>query len=212
MTLIALVDASDAVAATSRRLEKIARLAGVLQAAGPEEVEAVVAFLSGAPRQGAINIGHAAISAASDVEPASTATLSIKDVDETFAALASIQGRGAARDRAARLRTLFALATRPERDFLRRLLYSELRHGALEGVLAEALAKAAGISADVVRRASMMAGDLATVARPALEGGASALSVISLQLMRPIQPMLAQSASSVDDALHELGAPDDVAF
>ncbi len=133
MQLIALVDAADAVAATSRRLEKITRLAAVLQAAGPAEVESVVAFLSGGPRQGSINIGHAIISAASDTSPADTATLTIPEVDAAFDLLARVQGRGAARERASRLRELFARATRPEQDFLRRLLYGELRHGALEG-------------------------------------------------------------------------------
>ncbi len=205
MTLIALVDAADAVAATSRRLEKIARLAAVLQAAGPPEVEAVVAFLSGAPRQGSISIGHAAISAASDTGPAGTATLTVRDVDEAFDALARVQGRGSARERTARLRELFARATRQEQDFLRRLLYGELRHGALEGVLVEAVAKAAGVGPDVVRRAAMMAGSLTAVARPALEGGEPALGAFSVQVMRPVQPMLAQSANSVDEALGELG-------
>ncbi len=205
MTLIALADAADAVAATSRRLEKIARLAAVLQAAGPPEVEAVVAFLSGAPRQGSISIGHAAISAASDTEPAGTATLTVRDVDGAFDGLARVRGRGSAHERTARLRELFARATRQEQNFLRRLLYGELRHGALEGVLVEALAKAAGVGSDVVRRAAMMAGNLTTVARPALEGGELALGVFSVQVMRPIQPMLAQSANSVDEALGELG-------
>ncbi len=212
MQLLALVDAADAVAATSRRLQKITRLAAVLQAAGPAEVESVVAFLSGGPRQGSINIGHAIISAASDTTPADTATLTISEVDAAFDMLARVQGQGAARERASRLRELFARATRPEQDFLRRLLYGELRHGALEGVLVEAVAKAAGVSADVVRRAAMLAGSLTAVARPALEGGERALGVFSVQVMRPIQPMLAQSANSVDEALGELGPPDNVAL
>jgi DNA ligase-1 len=202
--LIALVDAADAVAATSRRLEKIARLAAVLQAAGPAEVAPVVAFLSGGPRQGSINIGHAVISGASDVNPADLPTLTITEVDAAFDQLAQVQGRGAARERTVRLRELFARATRREQAFLRRLLYGELRHGALEGVIVEAVANAAGLGADAVRRAAMMAGGLTTVARPALEGGAPALAVFSVQVMRPLQPMLAQSANSVDDALGEL--------
>jgi DNA ligase-1 len=205
VTLITLVEGADAVAATSRRLDKIARLASLLQAAGPTDVGAVVAFLSGAPRQGSIGIGHAAISAASDRAPAETATLTVREVDDAFDALARIQGPGAVRERASRLGELFARATRAEQDFLCRLLYGELRHGALEGVLVEAVAKAAGIGSDAVRRAAMIAGSLTAVARPALEGGERALGVFSVQLMRPVQPMLAQSANSVEEAIGELG-------
>ncbi len=58
----------------------------------------------------------------------------------------------------------------------------------------------------------MMAGSLTAVARPALEGGERALGVFSVQVMRPIQPMLAQSANSVDEALGELGPPANVAL
>ena len=206
MQLITLVDAADAVAGTSRRLEKVARLAALLQAAGPPDIETVVSFLSGTPRQGSIGIGHAAISAASETSAAETSTLTIAEVDRAFEALARVQGRGSASERASRLRELFAHATRAEQDFLRRLLYGELRHGALEGVLVDAVAKAAGLHADLVRRAAMMAGGLSVVARPALDGGERALGAFSVQLMRPVQPMLAQSAHSVAEAIGELGS------
>ena len=205
MKLITLVDAAEAVAATSSRLEKIARLASLLQAAEPAEIEAIVAFLSGSPREGSIGIGHAAISTASDTTPAESETLTVADVDTAFAALARIQGRGATRERAQRLRELFTRATRLEQDFLRRVLYGELRHGALEGVLVEAVAKAASIRADAVRRAAMMAGSLSVVARAAIEEGDHALAAFSVQVMRPVQPMLAQSANSVEEALGQLG-------
>jgi DNA ligase-1 len=203
--LIALVEAADAVAATSRRLEKIARLAALLQEAGPLEAEVVVALLTGSPRQGSIGLGHAAISGTADAAPAATSTLTVTELDSAFGALARIQGAGSARERAARLRDLFARATRAEQQFLRRLLYGELRHGALEGVMVEAVAKAAGLGVHIVRRAAMMAGSLAQVATPALEGGEPALAIFSVQVMRPVQPMLAQSANTVDEALDEIG-------
>jgi DNA ligase-1 len=204
VTLIALVEAADAVAATNRRLEKISRLAALLQAA-PHEADIVVAFLTGAPRQGSIGVGHSAISAASDVAAAHAPTLTIGDLDATFSVIAAIQGPGSTRERVSRLHDVFARATRPEQDFLRRLLYGELRHGALEGVMVEAVARAAGLSVHIVRRAAMIAGSLAAVARAALEGGAPALGVFTVQVMRPVQPMLAQSAGTVEDALGEHG-------
>jgi DNA ligase-1 len=205
MQLTELVEGANAVAATNSRLEKISRLAGLLQAAGPLDAELVVAFLSGGPRQGSIGVGHAVLSSAADAAPADRASLTVGDVDTAFAAIARIRGQGAARERATRLRDLFLRATRLEQDFLRRLIHGELRHGALEGVLVDAVARAAGVATPVLRRAAMMAGGLADVTRPALEGGENALGVFAVQVMRPVQPMLAQSASTVDEALDELG-------
>jgi DNA ligase-1 len=96
------------------------------------------------------------------------------------------------------------LATAAEQDFLVRLLAGDLRQGALEGVLSEAIAKASRLPPALVRRAAMMAGALGLVARAALIEGASALDQFSVQLMRPVQPMLADTAEDVADALARL--------
>jgi DNA ligase-1 len=82
-----------------------------------------------------------------------------------------------------------------------RLIFGELRQGALEGVVVEAIARAATLTPPTVRRAAMMAGDLPLVARAALVGGRDALAAYSVELFRPIQPMLADSADSLDEAL-----------
>jgi DNA ligase-1 len=84
-------------------------------------------------------------------------------------------------------------------------MFGELRQGALEGVLAEAVAKASSIAPARIRRAAMLAGELASVARTALVEGDAALSRFILQPFQPVQPMLADSASDVDDALATLG-------
>jgi DNA ligase-1 len=200
-----LVATSAAVAATSSRLGKIERLADLLSRAGPEDIEIAVSFLSGATRQGRIGVGAAAIMAASDAPAAESPQLELRDVDASFAALARISGSGAARDRAQALRELFARATRDEHDFLRRLLFGELRQGALAGVLVDAIARATGVGADRVRRAAMMAGDLGVVARAAITGGEAALEPFSVQLMRPVEPMLADTAESASAAVAEMG-------
>ena len=103
------------------------------------------------------------------------------------------------------LQSMFARATEPEQQFLSALLMGELRQGALEGIMLEAVAKASGISSERVRRAVMMAGDIARVARAALEQGEAGLSQYDVQLFRPIQPMLAQSAEDVPEALASIG-------
>ena len=86
------------------------------------------------------------------------------------------------------------------------LVIGEVRQGALEGVLLEAVAKAASLPSERVRRAVMLAGDLGTVAAAILTDGEAALAQYQLQLFRPIQPMLADSAPNVEEALKETGA------
>ncbi len=86
-----------------------------------------------------------------------------------------------------------------------RLIFGELRQGALEGILVEAVAAAAALPAEVLRRASMLAGERAPVARAALLEGRPGLERFRLQLFRPLQPMLAQPAADVGEALERLG-------
>ena len=165
----------------------------------------VIAFLSGEPRQGRMKIGAALLSGMRDVAPADALSLDVVEVDAAFARIAVLSGAGSAASRAQLLRELFGRATRDEQDFLMRLLFGELRQGALEGILMDAVARASGIQAGRIRRAAMLAGDLASVARAALVDGDAALSQFILQPFQPVQPMLADSASDVGDALATLG-------
>src|SRR5699024_4964651 len=99
---------------------------------------------------------------------------------------------------------LFARATDAEQRFLRALLVGELRQGALGGVMADALARAAGLPAKDVRRAVMLRGDLGAVAEAGLSGGASALASFGLEVGRPVLPMLASTADGVAAALRKV--------
>jgi DNA ligase 1 len=204
MSLHDLVTTSVAVGQASGRLAKIGLLADLLRRAAHEEIEIAIGFLSGEPRQGRIGIGGAAIWGAKDVASADTPTLSLRDVDEAFTQIAARKGAGSTAARQQRLRDLLRRATSAEQDFIARLLFGELRQGALEGVLVEAVAKASGISAATIRRSVMMAGALAPVARAALVNGESALSSFGVQLFQPVQPMLAQPAEDMNDALVQL--------
>lgn len=109
--------------------------------------------------------------------------------------------------RADALGALFARASDAERDFPQRLLDDELRQGALEAVVVEAVARTSGLPAAKVRRGVMMSGNLGTAARAALIGGAAALDGFGVRLMQPVRPMLADAADDVDEALEELGEP-----
>ena len=205
MRLQDLVDASNAVAGTRGRLEKIATLAGLLKKAAPDEICIVVSFLSGALLQGRIGVGWSAISGMRSVTPAAESSLELREVHDAFERVAGVKGAGVTQARLRLLTDLFQRATQSEQEFLVRLLSGELRQGALEGVLAEAVAKAAGVSGDAVRQAAMMCGDLGEVACAALVEGVAALSKYSIQMFRPIEPMLASPAESVDEALASFG-------
>jgi len=204
MLLAQVVETSRRVAESAKRLEKIDLLATLLRQLDLDEVETIVAFLSARARQGRIGVGYAALRDAA-APPAEGASLQIRDVDRTLESLAAAQGPGSDRHKRELLHSLFARATQAEQDFLMGLLLGELRQGALEGVMLEALAKASGVSPERLRRAVMMEGDMARVARPLLESGAAALSQFDVRLFRPVQPMLAQTSEDVVAALDDLG-------
>ncbi|HZE07842.1 MAG TPA: ATP-dependent DNA ligase [Gemmatimonadaceae bacterium] len=202
MKLEQLVSTSATVAATSGRLDKIGRLADLLTQLSGDEIPIAVGFLIGWPRQGKLGVGWAAVSKAREHAAATVPTLELREVDEVFDRLSSTRGRNSTAERARQLEELFTRATVEEQRFLGALIVGEVRQGALEGVLVEAIARAANLPAAGVRRAAMLAGDLGVVAAAALgEEREAALAAYGLQLFRPVQPMLADSADSVADAI-----------
>jgi DNA ligase-1 len=205
MQFVDLVDVSRSVASTSGRLDKIGHLAALLTRTPPALIPIVVSHLIGEPRQGRLNVGMALLSSMRDVPPADAPTLSLSDVDAALDRLSTTSGSGSARVRAELLRGLFERATRDEQDFIARLLFGELRQGALEGVLVDAVARASGMAAATIRRAAMLAGEIALVAQVALTEGEAALSRFVLQPFQPVQPMLADSAADVGAALTDFG-------
>jgi DNA ligase-1 len=190
----------------SSRLEKIGLLAGLLARATPDEIEIAVAFLSGSYRQQKLNVGYAALQAASEGGAAESSTLELTDVDGVLEQISRVkQGKGSTAQRQRLLGELFTRATADEQHFLFRLVIGELRQGAVEGLMLEAVAKASSIPAEQIRRARMMTGDLTTVARAALTGDTAALAGFATQLFRPVHPMLAGSADDTGVAMEELG-------
>jgi DNA ligase-1 len=184
-------------------------LADCLRVLDAEELEIAVLFLSGEIRQGRIGIGPSALRSCLG-NAAAQATLQIAEADRMLEELAGIRGAGSTARRGALLQTLFGRATRDEQEFLLRLLVGELRQGALQGVMVDAIAAATGLPLAEVRRAAMYEGNLGAIARVGLETGAAGLQRFQLQVMSPIVPMLAQTANDVDEALEALEG--DVAF
>jgi len=211
-----LVQTSEAVAATSGRTAKITEIAGLLRRASAGEVPAVVAFLSGDLLQRQIGVGYASLGELLRLEP-SGQPLTVPETDAVFETVGRVAGAGAQAERRRLLAGLFARATQTEREFLVRLLAGELHQGALEGVMTEAVARAAGVPAAEVRRAHLLAGSLPLIAQAALtaawpaadaepDSGAAqaALRAFGLEVGRPLRPMLASSAATVADALARL--------
>ena len=194
--------ASETVSATSARGGKIAALADALRLASPEEAAIAVAFLSGELRQRQIGVGWAALQdmPAPAVEP----SLGLAEADAAFARIGALSGAGSQAARRTALGELFARATEREQRFLRALLSGGVRQGALEGVMADAAAKAAEVPAAELRRAVMLHGDLGDVAATAMAGGVPALREIGLQVGRGIRPMLASPAADIDVAMEKL--------
>jgi ATP-dependent DNA ligase I len=218
-----LVRTSEAVAGTPGRRVKIDELASLLRRTAPDEVPVAVAFLSGELRQRQIGVGYAAIGGLLGAAPATVADaaptarpdagpLTLADTDAAFAAIGAVAGAGAQAERRRLLGEVFARASETERSFLTRLLAGELHQGALEGVMAEAVARAAGVNAGEVRRAHLLGGSLPAVAEAALTAASSAgpaaasaaLQAFRLQVGRPLRPMLAASAPTVAAAFERV--------
>ncbi|OBI37731.1 ATP-dependent DNA ligase [Mycobacterium colombiense] len=205
MLLLDVAATSIDVGGTSSRLTKVAHIADLLGRAAPdpESVATIVSWLSGELRQRQIGVGWASLRTRPPA--ASEPGLTVAGVDATFSEIGAVSGKGAQARRAALLDALFAAATDAEQTFLLRLLGGELRQGALAGIMADAVAKAAGIPVAAVQRAAMLGGDLPAVAAAALSGAASALDAFTLRVGRPVGPMLAQTATGVADGIKRHG-------
>ena len=225
MLLSTLVECVDRVRATPRKTEKVALLADLLRPARGREAELAALYLTGTLPQGRIGLGWRSLQSAMTDSPtpgprsgpsderrgihsraADDERLTLADVDRMCDAVAGEHGAGSGERRMQALHALFARADAAERRFLGELLVGELRQGALDGLLLEAIARASGLPPSDVRQAAMYSGNVGAVARAALEEGAAGLSRFSLRLLSPVAPMLASTADDVESALERLGA------
>jgi DNA ligase 1 len=205
MLFATIVATSQQLTATSSRLDKIRQLVDCIRQLPPDEISIAIKYLSGILPQGRIGIGMAKLFEQRG-EAAASPSLSIAEVDAVFSGIAATTGAGSAARRGKLLAALFARATAAEQGFLARLIVGELRQGALEGVMVEAVAKASRLPVQEIRRGMMLAGDLAEVALTALCEGKEGMRKFSVRLFQPVSPMLAQPAGDLDDALQRLGA------
>ena len=205
MTLLAdVVTASKEVTETSSRSEKVAILAQLLARLDPGEVGIAAGLLTGVPRQGRVGIGYSTIYGI-ECEPAPEPSLAIEQLDRAIDAVEAATGSGSAAERRRILTELLARATEEEADFVKRLFTGGLRQGALAGLMADAVAKAAGVSGTIARRALMLSGDLSRTAEIAMTDGEEGLREVGFELFQPILPMLASTAADVSEAVGSFG-------
>jgi DNA ligase 1 len=201
MTFLAdVVTASTHLAETGSRSAKVAILAELLGRLEPGEVPVAAGFLSGIPRQGRVGIGYSTIYAIEQAV-AGEPSLTVEDLDVAISEIERATGSGSAARRRRLLGELFSRATAEEADFIRRLFTGELRQGALAGLMVDAVAKAAGVSGEIARRALMLSGDLPRTAEIAMTEGEEGLRAVGFELFRPILPMLASTAENAADAV-----------
>jgi len=202
MLLADLVATSAAVAATRSRKAKTAAIAERLAQADPAELEVVTSYLAGSLRQRRTGLGWRSL--ATLPEPAAEPSLTVREVDEAFARMQALSGAGSASARASLVGELFGRATPDEQAWLRGVVTGEVRQGALDSLVQEALASAAGVPLADVRRAAMLAGSTVAVAVRAF-AGVEALAEVGLEVGRPVLPMLASSAPTVAEAVGKVG-------
>ena len=214
MLLAEVVATSATVAATRSRKAKVAALSALLgrldeetadagAAEEADQAEVLVSYLGGALRQRRTGLGWRGLQTLP--EPADVATLTVAEVHATFDRIAALSGAGSQAARASAVADLFGRATAEEQRWLRGLVTGELRQGALDSLVQEALAASTGIPLAAVRRAAMLSGSTVAVARAALAGGEAVLAEIGLEVGRPVLPMLAASAPTLAEAVEKAG-------
>lgn len=204
MLLSDIETALAAVTKTRSRLAKVDALATLLRELDPDEIEPAVGLLTASPRQGRLGVGWRTLSARDGVH-ADEPALTVGDVDDAFTQLTQVGGAGSAAVRTGLLDDLAERATSSEWQLLIRIMTGELRTGALEGVLLDAVARASDRDGALVRRAAMLSGDLGETTRLALTGTAEELAAVGLVVGRGVQPMLASTATSVAEAMGVTG-------
>ena len=199
-----LVAVSEAVSATRARSKKTELLAATLRQLTPEEAPAALSFLAGKPRQRPLGVGYATAYGV-EAEPGTGPTIEVLEVDRVLEEISKTSGSGSQGRKSQLLGDLLTRATPAEQEFLRGLLVRNLRQGALEGVMAEAVAAALDVPPERVRRAAMLEGDLVAVASRALSEGPATLGTSTLSVFTPVQPMLAKTAETAAEAVEALG-------
>ncbi len=200
-----LVELSSKVGSTTRKKEKVSLLADFFRRAKGEEIALAVRYLSGQLPQGRLGVGWAALQEVLQDLPGHPRSPSLIEMDRFFEEISREKGEGSLERKISLLRTIFSSLQQDEKEFLTGLIMGEIRQGALEGLVLEAIARASSLPADRLRQSLMFSGDIGKVAQVALEEGMTGLSHFRPRLFHPISPMLANPVEGEAEALERLG-------
>ena len=192
-------------------------IADFLRSVDPSEISDATLFLVGKPFPESdprvLEVSYATISEASrnlGQTRLSEAPLAIHDVFRTFDKVSEATGAGSRVRKLSLIQTLLTQASPVESEYLVRMMFGEMRIGVVEGIVQDAISLASGAPKELVRRASMLHGDIGDIAKIAITGGPKELQRIGIHLFIPVKPMLAEMAVTLETVLRE--HPDGSAF
>jgi DNA ligase-1 len=218
----------DALAATTKKLEKRALIAQYLKSLPIEDAARAVLWLSGSPfaetDRRTLNTGgsllskavaqftgadrnamHAAYRRHGDFGAASADLLASRPAHAAILTLAALEtafdNLAAARGSASKVRLvtdLLAQAAPVEAKYLIKLILGDMRTGVQQSLVEEAIAAAFDTEVPSVRRAGMLLGNLASVVAMAAQG---TLAEARMKLFHPLGFMLASPVATVDEAI-----------
>jgi DNA ligase-1 len=205
-------DVCRKVESTTGRNDKVAVLAEFLKSLRHDEILVTVTFLTGhvfpESDKRVLDVGSQTIwrmDRRSNQSTLLAESATILEVYETFGQIAKVSGARSRSKKGALIDTLVGRLRSSDVEYLIRIIHGELRIGAVEGVVLEAIARASNLNVDAIRRSYMLLGDLGKVARLALMDGATAIQATNVQLFVPIRPMVAEMATDFDEVFREHG-------
>ena len=205
-------EACRALESTTKRTEKVSYLIKFLKSLNRNEVGPTVSFLAGRPfpesDSRVLDVGGQTlwrIDRKSGQSTLISKPVTILEVYDAFGKIAMATGAGSRQRKQTLIDVLLSRLPENDAQYLMRIVFGEMRIGAVEGVLLDAIADATSAKPELVRRAHMLLGDLSRVAELALTEGSEALKQVGVRLFTPIKPMLAEMAQNAQEVLTEHG-------
>jgi DNA ligase-1 len=135
------------------------------------------------------------------------ANIEITYLMDLFEKVSSYSGKGSQDKKIKYLSKLFSAASPIEARYLSRIILEQMRTGAAEGIILDAISKFSDIPRKDVEKAYLLTNDLGLIALYSRRGIVE-LSKLNVTVGRPLKPMLAQIAGSIDLALKDIDEPE----
>ena len=198
---------------TTSRTEKVLYIAEFLKKLDLSEVKPAVWFLTGRIfpdyEDRKLDVGWATVSRVlrnlKSTGRLVARPITILELHRALLKISSIEGEGSRRRKERLLFSILSSMTPTEIEYFLRMLFGEVRVGVADGLVLDAIGKVARVDEDTVRRTYMFIADIGELAETALTKGAEGLRSATLQLFRPVRPMLAEMAYDIRSTIRELG-------